>query len=311
MLVRDGMQTGICLEASATTVMNIPLWIADLDMSHQIIIPTPRADPRSTPGVFPRPISPSNPRKEQVLSHFRLMGRVFASAMRDNFLFPLPLSASFLKLIQGGPKCQVHWRSFDKGRHESKLLDDFDTVFDDRFILDSYDLPRPGFVGGEIFAVEELCKELHELDSIAHLLTKEEYDKRKNALAHDRTFTTRTMGTRFEASFAEWFEGKRFVDPFDPAQDITSAPLCVDGHSKSVTIDNVREWAQSAKRFILYDGVIDQALAFRKGIEDFFPSSALLLFTAEELQQDVCGGGDNVSDWDDKAIRSLLKLDGK
>lgn len=307
---QDVMRPGICLPAS-TAVMNIPLWIADLDSSHQIIIPTPRADPTSTPGVFPRPISPNNPRKDQVLRHFRLIGRIFASAIRDQYVFPLPLAASFLKLVQGGTKCLVKSYSFGKGIHESKLCDDLESVTDDRFILDSYDLPRPGFLGGEIFAVEELCKTLYELDNIAHLLTKEEYENRKNALAHDRTFTTRTMGTRFEASFAEWFEGKRFVDPFDPAQDITSAPLCVDGHSRPVTIDNVQEWAVLAKKFVLYDGVIDQALAFRKGVEDFFPSSALLLFTAEELQQDVCGGGDNVSEWDEKAIRSLLKLDGK
>ena len=308
--IQDAVRPGICLQSSST-IMIIPLWIPDLDASHQVVIPTPRADPKSKPGIFPRPIYIGNPRKEQVLTHFRLIGRVFASAMRDNFLFPLPLSVSFLKVIQGGRKCRVNLRSFDDENHDKKHPDEIDTLFDDRFILDSYDLPRPGFVGGEIFAVEELCKELQELDSISHMLTMEEYDKRKNALAHDRTFTARTMGTRFEASFAEWFEGKRFVDPLDPAQDISSTPLCVDGHNKSVTIDNVREWATLAKKFVLYDGVIEQALAFRKGVDDFFPSSALLLFTADELQQDVCGDGDNVSDWDDTTIRSLLKLDGK
>jgi len=53
-----------------------------------------------------------------------------------------------------------------------------------------------------------------------------------------------------------------------------------------------------------------QALAFRQGVEDFFSADYLDLFTAGELQHDVCGGGDNVDKWDEAAVRSLFKLDG-
>jgi hypothetical protein len=309
-LSKTSGRPGICQQTTAG-LTKVYLWIADTDPSQQIIIPTPRADPSSTLGIYPRPICPTNTtRLEQVLPFFKLMGRIFASAMRDKFIFPLPLSSSFLKLVQGGTKCKI--QSFESGRvyADSRLCDDLGTINDDRFILDSYDLPRPSFLGGEIFAAEEMCKRLNELENLAHLLTKEEYDKRKHDLESDRSFATKVMGARFEASFSEWFEGKRFVDPFDPAQDTTSTPLCPRGYYRSVTIDNIREWAMLAKKFVLYDGVIAQALAFREGVNDLFSVDALLLFTPEELLENVCGGGDNVHQWDEKAIRSLLKLDG-
>ena len=38
----------------------------------------------------------------EILSKFRFMGRLFAAAMRDGFMFPLPLSSAFLKLVQHG-----------------------------------------------------------------------------------------------------------------------------------------------------------------------------------------------------------------
>jgi hypothetical protein len=56
--------------------------------------------------------------------------------------------------------------------------------------------------------------------------------------------------------------------------------------------------------------VLPQALAFRQGVEDFFPVDYLRLFTAEELQRDVCGVGDSVESWDEGAVRRLFKLDG-
>jgi HECT-domain (ubiquitin-transferase) len=78
-----------------------------------------------------------------------------------------------------------------------------------------------------------------------------------------------------------------------------------------VTIHNIREWVVLAKDFVLHDGVLGQASAFRAGVEDFFPPRCLSLFTADELQRDVCGVGDNVDDWDEAAIKNLFKLDGK
>ena len=55
---------------------------------------------------------------------------------------------------------------------------------------------------------------------------------------------------------------------------------------------------------------IAQALAFRQGVEDFFPAHFLKLFTAEELQRDICGVGDHVDNWSESDVRKLFKLDG-
>jgi len=177
--------------------------------------------------------------------------------------------------------------------------------------LTSLDLPRPGFLGGDIYAVEKyICDALNKLDELKFDLTDEEYTTRKQTLARDRSFARIALGKSYDCSFEEYFEDKCFVDPLDPTQGQDAIPLCEQGDRISVTIDNVREWTALAKKFFLYDGVIAQALSFRRGVSDFFSADALRLFTAEELQRDVCGGGDNVDNWDEKAIRSLFKLDG-
>ena len=77
-----------------------PLWIADTDPSGVTVIPTPRANPNSLPGLFPRPIHSSHPDFTRVCTTFRMLGRLFSSALRDGFLIPLPLSLEFIKLVQ-------------------------------------------------------------------------------------------------------------------------------------------------------------------------------------------------------------------
>jgi len=323
------------------------------------------------------------------MEQFQLMGRLFAASMRDGFTFPLPLSASFLKLVQVGsdgskrqnnmtdrilttshsssvscvsnmsdpfpfPSSMAHGinmsvddtsnmsYSVDSANYLSDLRASFTYPFEeclipedkiasrgastecekvasklsfncglDRFHLSSGDLPRPGFLGGEVFAVEEhICKALDQLDGLEHMLPRIEFLRRKNELASDRLFAKKALGQSYECSFEEYFEDKTFVDPLDPTQGEGAAPLCPNGHLCPVTIENVREWVVLAKQFILFDGVIAQALAFRQGVNDFFPIRVLCMFTPEELQCDVCGGGDKVKDWNEEIIRSLLKLDG-
>jgi len=370
--------------------VKVPLWIPDMDPSGNLIIPSPRADHSSTLGVFPMPIAPNHPQSKRVLELFQLMGRLFAAAMRDGFTFPLPLSASFFKLVQVGAdsaKRQSN-NNTDSGLntgHSSSVIschsnvsdpfplpsstlngsgmsnDDSSNICDsldsfgylsdaktngsyfgeyisperknpvrlipselkiavhklnvncgrDRFNLGSCDLPRPGFLGGEVFAIEEhICNALDQLDTIAHTLPRSEFLRRKKELSIDSSFAKRAFGKTFECSFAEYVEDKTFVDPLDPMQDENAFPLCPNGHLRPVSIENVREWVLLAKQFILYDGIIAQAVAFRQGVNDFFPIGVLRLFTAEELQRDICGGGDDVCEWDEDAIRSLLKLDG-
>jgi hypothetical protein len=269
----------------------LPLWIPDMDSSGQVVIPTPRSDPRSGLGVFPRPLPRYHPQIQDVLEKFRFMGRLFAAAMRDGFMFPLPLSSAFLKLVQNGGTTDV--------------AATFDTL------LTTNDLPRSGFLGGEIHAAEaHICRALDKLDAADPPLSRHELQRRYDEIANDKNFARIALGKSYDCSFEDYFQDRTFVDPLDPAQDENAAPLCPKGHKKSVTVYNVREWVALAKKFFLHDGVIGQALSFRRGVEDFFPADYLRLFTAEELQRDVCGVGDNVEIWDESAVRKIFKLDG-
>jgi hypothetical protein len=313
-------------EMEIANVTKLPLWIPDMDSSRHVVIPTPRADPGSTIGVFPRPLAPFDPRMPLVLQQFRFIGRLFASAMRDNFMFPLPLSCAFLKLVQQG-RDGVGLGSSEElptsyitnaEEHLNKKLppsqldsgEDSGTRKSLR-ILDSGDLPRAGFLGGEVAAIESyICEALNQLDTADPPLSKVELAKRSREIASDRNFAKVALGKSFDCSFEEYFEDRTFVDPLDPSQGEEAYRLCPNGHLRQVTIENVREWVALAKDFILHQGVIEQARAFRHGVEDFFPADYLAVLSPEELQRDVCGSGDNVDRWDEKAIRDLFKLDG-
>ena len=175
--------------------------------------------------------------------------------------------------------------------------------------LVSPDLPRPGFLGGEVYAVEQfICTELDLVDAMD--LSEAETAKRYAEIAANPKFAQIGFGKSYECSFEEYMEGKTFVDPLDASQGPLATPLCANGHEREVTIFNVREWVRMAKKFILSDGVVEQAAAFREGVDDFFPSKYLLLFTVAELQRDVCGGSDKVDNWTEADIKTLFKMDG-
>jgi hypothetical protein len=288
-----GTMDSISFCANGEPKCKLPLWIPDVDSTSKVIIPTPRASPASFVGVFPRPLSRSHPQFGDVLRTFRFIGRLFAAAMRDGFMFPLPLSASFLKLVQ-------HSGSSTR------------TDANEDEILSSSDLPRPGFLGGEVFAAEMyICGALDKIDGTRPPLNNLDAEREYRRIASDKTFAQIALGKSYECSFEDYFEDKTFVDPLDPEQGTDAYPLCQHGHSRRVTIHNIREWVSLAKDFMLYDGVIRQAAAFRAGVDDFFSSDYLRLFTSEELQSDVCGVGDNVDNWTESDIRKLFKLDGK
>lgn len=268
-----------------TGAQKLPLWIPDMDSTGQVVLPTPRADARSAPGLFPRPIPKYHPQRAAVLEKFRFMGRLFAAAMRDEFMFPLPLSSAFLKLVQGAAESSI---------------------------LTLEDLPRPGFLGGEVFAAAEyVCKALESVDASDPPLSHSDLERRYKEIATDTQFARLALGKAFDCSFEDYFQDRTFVDPLDPSQGEDAAPLCHNGHAKHVTIHNVRQYVAFSLSFMLYDGVVDQAFAFRRGVEDFFPARYLRLFTPDEIQRDVCGVGDTVDSWDESAVRKLFKLDGK
>lgn len=271
----------------------LPFWIPDMDSSSLVIIPSPRADKKSGIGLFPRPIPHYHPQFEDVITQFRFMGRLFAAAMRDGFMFPLPLSCSFLKLVL--------MESDSASKKDSYNVP----------LLRSSDLPRPGFLGGEVYATDHyICGALERLNSSDPPLSRHELKRRYEEIATDKNFARVAFGRTYDCSFEEYFQDRTFVDPLDPAQDANAVPLCPKGHLKSVNIFNVRDWVAAAKSFMLHDGVIHQALAFRRGINDFFSVDYLRVFTPEELQRDVCGLGDDVENWSESSIRKLFKLDG-
>ena len=291
----------------ANHTLKLPLWIPDVDATGQVIIPTPRAAASSIFGIFPRPISKFHPQFSDVLKYFRFMGQLFASVMRDGFMFPLPLSSSFLKLVQySGGNSLPHFdpaHGFRTGVSDIKQLG---------YVLSSDDLPRPGFLGGEVYAAEQhICHLLDQIDQENQYLSNRDREREYHDVATDKNFARAALGKNYDCSFNEFFQDRTFVDPLDPTQGIAAHALCPNGYDRSVTIHNIREWVTRTKYFMLHEGVIGQAAAFKAGIDEFFSSDFLGLFTSEELQRDVCGMGDDVDKWDEEAIRKLLKMDGK
>ena len=294
------------------------LWIPDVDPSGSVVIPTPRARMNSVPGLFPRPTHPSNPMHKRVLQQFRMLGRLFASALRDGFLVPLPLSLEFISLIQQAPVTEstpgsrdgedIEAMSISSSSNEEMPDLGYEVGEDEDMILTAEDLPRPGFLGGEIYAMEIfICNPIREIDA-DQTLGAEERKKRKQALVKDKNFTRTAMGLSFNCSFEDYVTSRTFVDPFDVTQ-YDGFELCVGGKDLSVTVDNVVEYVRLCKRWILHDGILAQAKAFRSGVNDFFPARALSLLTPAELRKDICGN-DSVEDWDEERIRGLFKLDG-
>jgi hypothetical protein len=156
-----------------------------------------------------------------------------------------------------------------------------------------------------------ICTALDRIDEAEPHLSPFEANDRRQKIASDPQFARVALGKSYDCSFEEYFEDRVFVDPLSPTQGEDAAPLCANGHLRQVTVHNIREWTRLAKRFILHDGVMEQARAFRQGVDDFFPSDYLRIFTAVELQRDVCGGGDKVERWTEDDIRALFKFDGE
>ena len=179
--------------------------------------------------------------------------------------------------------------------------------YDDDLILCSADLPRPGFISGEIYALEMfVCKKLNEMDRVKGMSSAEKKKKIKE-IAEDEDFGN-ALGASFKCSFSTFVEGRVFVDPLDITQH-DGYELTLSGRTQRVTIENVREYVRLCKRWILNDGVLAQAACFRAGIGDFFDAKSISLLTPSEFRVDCCGN-DSVQDWDEATIRGLFKLEG-
>jgi len=65
--------------------------------------------------------------------------------------------------------------------------------------------------------------------------------------------------------------------------------LVKNGRNIAVTAANVEAYVRAVSHFVLYDGIKHQALAFVKGFNGVLSATALLSFTAEELEVLLCG----------------------
>jgi hypothetical protein len=248
----------------------------------------------STPGLFPRPLDSKHPRLPEVCRRFRLLGRLAATAVRDQFVLPVPLSTSFLKLVQG-------------------------------IRLESVDLPRPGFTGGEIAAIEmNVVAKLDKLDLrfgqqqsgqplFASAVdgavdgTKMTASAYATALAEilDAEFTKSALHMSYECTFRDFLDADErcFVDPLDGGTGGAVSELRPQGALQRVTIHNVREYVCLVKERWLDKGVCAQVNAFRQGVRDFFPAEWFLPFSPMELRAEVCG---EEFSWTESALRKYV-----
>jgi E3 ubiquitin-protein ligase TRIP12 len=85
---------------------------------------------------------------------------------------------------------------------------------------------------------------------------------------------------------------------------LSGAPLCPGGDSMSVTVENVRDFAEQAAKFWFDAGVSAQVEAFRAGLNDVFPVECLVAFGRSELREMFCG--EDRIEWDEQALLAHL-----
>ena len=84
---------------------------------------------------------------------------------------------------------------------------------------------------------------------------------KRQEIVSDPQFARVALRKSYDSSFEEYFDGRVFVVPLSPTQ-----ALCPNGHLQH--IHSICEWVRLAKQFILHDGVIEQASAFRQGADE-------------------------------------------
>ena len=204
--------------------------------------------------LFPRPLPPCAPRAHvlAVCERFRFLGRLTAKACRDSFIVPLPLSLHFLHLsLRGGT-------------------------------LSYAALPAVGATGGVASGYASLAAALAAVDG-RRLPPAEARRAYEEVGAAEFARSRLRMGVAM--SFDAWVEagGCTFSCP------VTGAPLCTGGDARPLSVHNLQEYTHLLAQLWLADGVQRQATAFREGLEEVFPASALSPFSLGELQALLCG----------------------
>jgi len=204
--------------------------------------------------LFPRPLPRTAPAAEAaaICERFRFLGRLMAKACRDSFIVPLPLSRDFLAVVRG--------ESLTFGA-----------------------LPATGSVGGVASAYASVAARLAAIDAQGLQLGEAVRRNQYEAVADEEFSSAHGLGSRM--SLREWLSAAccTFVCP------LTGAPLCNEGEERELSVHNLQEYVHLLAQLWLADGVAAQAAAFREGIDEVFPSSALSPFTLAELQTLLCG----------------------
>ena len=205
------------------------MWIGDLGgAGGEVVIPTPRAGERSTPGLFPKPMGDDYKDYKQVLGRFRLLGRICASALRDGFLVPIPLSLEFLKLVQDwkGEGAEGGAGGGAEGGMECSASSN--EAMEDAFGEEGGEglggecLPRVGFLGGEISGIDE-CIVLGTMGG------------------DDKSFGKKALNVNYDLSFNEFAGTPRREHTYARThlrpQHLTLAPLRGPGVRRSLRRD--------------------------------------------------------------------------
>ena len=218
----------------------------------------------------------------RILKRFKFLGRLFAAAMRDGFIVPLPLSSAFWSLLQTHTK-------------EKRVSSD---EFKDA------DLPKPGFLGGDVFALLQIVKELKKIDK----LEPSERHSARCSLLKNPNFARERLGKKYDLSVNQLLSTKTFIDPLSVGEE-GCYELLPGGRQKDVTAENLNIYCQLCKEWILRKGVKGQLEAFKTGFNDFVDVNlALNLFMPKEIRETLCGKFE-VDGWTEKFIRAMFVLD--
>jgi len=224
--------------------------------------------------LFPRPLPAGTPAKQiaAVCERYRFLGRLMATACRDGFIVPLPLSQDFLHLVRGGqlttaalPPCVATGGSVSAA------------VGGEASVVSAYAL-----VAQRLAAIDAACAAAQTSE-----VEREAERRRQYEIVADSEFASALLGYEAPLSLRAFLQAvaRGFVCP------ITDAPLCPGGAELELTVSTLQEYVRLVSQLWLADGVARQATAFRAGIADVVQTPEVLLapFSLAELQTLLCG----------------------
>jgi hypothetical protein len=251
---------------------NLPMWVEDDGASEQQYLLCRR-------GLLVKPLV-DGPQKEEVVRRFRFLGRLMGQALREGFIVPLPLAEDFFSLVLGEP-------------------------------LGEASLPRPGSgCAGELvgaladFAAELAAGEAERSTPEEQAVWRKEQAERMDFAERFLTAPDRHHDGAPAAAQTSFEQYVSMVCACFLETGLSGAPLCPGGDSMSVTVENVRDFAEQAAKFWFDAGVSAQVEAFRAGLNDVFPVECLVAFGRSELREMFCG--EDRIEWDEQALLAHL-----